>query len=276
MTRTCFRCGATATARDHAIPRCFFPDSKPSTLRTVPSCRPCNEGVQADEEYVRDRLAASFLRGGREKLWGRAFRSLQRTEARGKAKAFSVDVSPVESPVIFGSEPIQYKIRLDKTRSNRIFEKIVRAHYFLWTDHRMDDARFHFELPTSAGYPRKRYDYAEGWVRKAASKRTHMITYGGWNWVSWAKGPDSEVSGVWLIGLLNTHVVLGFTMPKSKVGGRITLAQPQLMSRLAALCLPILTGIMRPHRPVLTVISSSDSGRPAWADRALIALFCHS
>ena len=41
---------AEADTRDHVPPDLLFPPPKPSTLITVPACRPCNQGFQKDDE----------------------------------------------------------------------------------------------------------------------------------------------------------------------------------------------------------------------------------
>lgn len=40
---------------DHVPPRCFFSDSPPTDLLTVPSCEACNGGLSRDVEYFRSR-----------------------------------------------------------------------------------------------------------------------------------------------------------------------------------------------------------------------------
>lgn len=47
----CIYCGAHATTRDHVPPKIFLNQPFPPNLRTVPSCRACNNGASLDEQY---------------------------------------------------------------------------------------------------------------------------------------------------------------------------------------------------------------------------------
>lgn len=50
----CLYCGKNEGAtKDHVPPQGLFPDPKPTTLLTVPSCLPCNQGYMLDDEYFR-------------------------------------------------------------------------------------------------------------------------------------------------------------------------------------------------------------------------------
>lgn len=56
---TCYMCAATATSREHAPPRCLFPEFKEvavdlrKNLITVPSCDRHNSEKSKDDEFLR-------------------------------------------------------------------------------------------------------------------------------------------------------------------------------------------------------------------------------
>lgn len=47
----CIYCGAVATTRDHVPPKVLLDQPFPPNLRTVPSCKPCNNDASLDEQY---------------------------------------------------------------------------------------------------------------------------------------------------------------------------------------------------------------------------------
>lgn len=55
--RACTYCGRPADTKDHVPPQAFLRPPLPATLRSVPSCKPCNGGRSDDENYVRSLLA---------------------------------------------------------------------------------------------------------------------------------------------------------------------------------------------------------------------------
>jgi hypothetical protein len=53
---TCYMCPAPATTREHAPPKCFFPEGFRTNLITVPSCPDHNSIHSRDVEYTRNVL----------------------------------------------------------------------------------------------------------------------------------------------------------------------------------------------------------------------------
>ena len=49
----CYYCGNPSTSKEHLPPKCIFPDPRPSTLITVPSCNLHNSKQSKDDEYFR-------------------------------------------------------------------------------------------------------------------------------------------------------------------------------------------------------------------------------
>ncbi len=48
----CVYCGTIATTRDHVPPKVLLDKPFPSNLRTVPSCKSCNNNASLDEQYL--------------------------------------------------------------------------------------------------------------------------------------------------------------------------------------------------------------------------------
>jgi hypothetical protein len=49
--KVCIYCGKAASTRDHVPPKSFLEKPYPDNLKTVPSCKDCNNGFSKDEEY---------------------------------------------------------------------------------------------------------------------------------------------------------------------------------------------------------------------------------
>src|ERR1017187_113160 len=55
---TCYACDQPATTKEHAPPKCFFPEGKRLNLITVPSCSIHNCDNSPDVEYVRNAIGS--------------------------------------------------------------------------------------------------------------------------------------------------------------------------------------------------------------------------
>jgi len=68
MAETCYMCSGKATGKEHAPPRCVFPEKKDSSpgvdyrrnLIRVPSCDAHNTAKSQDDEYLAFVLATHF------------------------------------------------------------------------------------------------------------------------------------------------------------------------------------------------------------------------
>jgi hypothetical protein len=128
---TCYMCSATATSREHAPPRCLFPEAKDvedgtdlrKNLITVPSCADHNLTLSKDDEYFLVITTANI--GGnlrrREHLSTKVVRALRRNpvfaDATFAARLLITDVD--------GQAAIGFKI--DRVRLERVVEKTARA-----------------------------------------------------------------------------------------------------------------------------------------------------
>jgi hypothetical protein len=79
---TCFACDQSATTREHAPPRSFFPEGSRQKLITVPSCAIHNCDNSLDVEYVRNAIVIlAGLNATGELLIDTAKRSFDRSPA---------------------------------------------------------------------------------------------------------------------------------------------------------------------------------------------------
>lgn len=100
----CTYCPKGADTRDHIPPLCFFPGPRPAELLTVPCCRSCNQTAGADDEQMRNLLAALEDSEGHEAiheyLRPKMHRSFQRHQGKGSAnskRAFGLWTSTVRA-----------------------------------------------------------------------------------------------------------------------------------------------------------------------------------
>lgn len=131
-SRSCIYCGAPAVTRDHVPPRAILESPYPNNLRTVPSCRECNNGYSKDEEYFLILLAqvspSAFLQA-RCADGGTINRALSRRPALHNRliNAFDVDDDEEDDPEDRG----RIVIRPEHDRVERIIRKIALGLYVL-------------------------------------------------------------------------------------------------------------------------------------------------
>lgn len=119
----CYLCGAEATTRDHVPPKTLFPEPRPSNLITVPACEQCNKAYSRDEEYFRNNLVAVSNYENAAPVWETVRRSYKRRPAIHAdllSRSFPLHVGRVK---LFG-------LKFDRTRTNRILQKIARGLVF--------------------------------------------------------------------------------------------------------------------------------------------------
>lgn len=141
LEKVCYLCGQKATTRDHIPPASIFPKPRPSNLTTVPSCRPCNEDAQLDDEYFRlvvttgspDSNVAQTLVNSKIIRQFKRRRALLVEFMRG-----AIDRIEVRSPggIILGHEP---GFRFDRSRVQKIIDKTVRGLFYHHYDQRLPD-----------------------------------------------------------------------------------------------------------------------------------------
>jgi hypothetical protein len=131
---TCYMCDALATSREHAPPKCLFPEPKDvedgSDLRknliTVPSCSKHNLSLSKDDEYFLVITTANI--GGNERRSQQLSTKVVRALRRNPVFADSTFAARLPTTVVDGQSVIGFKI--DRPRIERVIEKTVRAIVF--------------------------------------------------------------------------------------------------------------------------------------------------
>lgn len=130
--KKCIYCGKPAETKDHAPPKSFFPEPKPTDLITVPSCLKCNNKASIDEELF---LATFMLSSAGESdagkaLWDqkvpRMFNKNKGVRSAIARKLKRVDITTAQGIFIERRTGIE----LDQKRNISVIEKIVRALYY--------------------------------------------------------------------------------------------------------------------------------------------------
>lgn len=138
-TETCYMCESTATSREHAPPRCIFPEQKDTQNRTnfrknlikVPSCDAHNTEKSKEDSYLMHILPISI--GTNDVGINQFLTKIQRAIAR-RPKLFEQIVDKAKPVLIH--DTIQDKwfhaaaINVDESRIHKIIEMNARAIYF--------------------------------------------------------------------------------------------------------------------------------------------------
>lgn len=96
IQQTCYACESPATTKEHAPPRCFFPEAyRNNNLITVPSCKKHNNEISGDVEYARNIISTYYgvNEAGQNLFLSKAARSFDRSPALLQT-TFS-DIKPV-------------------------------------------------------------------------------------------------------------------------------------------------------------------------------------
>lgn len=131
----CVYCGTMENlTRDHAVPKSFFPEPRPSNLITVPSCRACNESFSLDEEYCLTKLVLRDDLSDHPNvpyLLTKIFRGFEKGKKGRFLLALRRDTKPVDAYSdggIFLGKRIGYTAKLE--RIERVVEKIIKSLFF--------------------------------------------------------------------------------------------------------------------------------------------------
>jgi len=139
MAKKCYYCGANATSKEHAPPRCLFPKQDDvggidfrKNLLTVPSCDEHNSETSRDDEFLLACLTPivgnnligfvhtqTKLRRAMEHTDG----NLQKVAVRNAEQHIGHDKDGNKYPVLIGKP--------DDARLDKCFDKIVRAIWYL-------------------------------------------------------------------------------------------------------------------------------------------------
>lgn len=136
---TCYACSATATSREHAPPRCLFPEAKDTVdgrnhrknLITVPSCDEHNSEKSHDDEYLFFALSGSYTSSGLglQQFTTKVRRAFERRPT--KAANFVRRFSPVQ---LRRTEQEEWEhgaqILVEGERLDQVLSNTARALYF--------------------------------------------------------------------------------------------------------------------------------------------------
>ncbi len=142
---SCYMCLKPATSREHAPPKCIFPEARDAldganlrkNLITVPSCDEHNSERSRDDEYLFMALAGSYTSSdvGLRQFTTKVNRSFERQ--RSKALAFIRQSQPVQLKhveAVNWESGLQVIVRGDKI--DHVLEQCARALYFHETGRR--------------------------------------------------------------------------------------------------------------------------------------------
>lgn len=150
----CVICGVRlADTVDHVPPKGFFRGVENAQLRTVPACKPCNNGASSDDEDIRFFISAQVGKQtpATKKLWddGAHKTILKKTRLR---EAF---VAGAGEMTVVGDNGVPVKriaFRVPISTYQRVFERTTRGLYFFHTG-RILPATVPVEVTMLAGTP---------------------------------------------------------------------------------------------------------------------------
>ena len=139
-TETCYVCDRAATTREHAPPKCFFPEQKDvgrdlrKNLISVPSCRDHNTARSNDDQYVMAIVVMHFMTTGvaRSQFATKIIRTLKRSTPLVK----SLFRQP-KNVTVDGERTVA--VGIDRVRFNRVMECTCRALVFHHSGERIQD-----------------------------------------------------------------------------------------------------------------------------------------
>lgn len=141
MTELCYMCDSVATSREHAPPKCIFPEKKDmgdgkdyrKNLTVVPSCDIHNLVKSADDLYLQLVLINGYFNNplAEKQFITKLTRAFQRRPAL--LSAFHSTAKPV---VVDGTETVA--VTVDHSRFNVSMDHVIRALYFHTFDERLN------------------------------------------------------------------------------------------------------------------------------------------
>lgn len=214
--RLCYNCGSReATTLDHVISKTLIPEPRPNNLITVPACPECNGGFSKDEEYLCDRLSAAV--GGHDfeapATWDKAWRSMQRPQAKGKKIGLFKDILKLPAPVETKDGPSNMGVLMNKRRVNRVVEKMVRGFYFYHFKKPLGEVTFDIDMLSSINARRDRKPLLE-YLEKVFASPTWAQNFGPDTYAVCGLAEEDERAGLWVFKLLGQHILIALVAPK--------------------------------------------------------------
>jgi hypothetical protein len=129
--KLCTYCDDFATTKDHVPPKCFFTETKPANLITVPCCHTCNKfyGDEIDT-HARNTISALHNNEGHwavsNEIAGKRDRSYTKKSGNVEYIASIVKPKEVVTPegIILGVAPA---LNLNNRVMNKFFERLARG-----------------------------------------------------------------------------------------------------------------------------------------------------
>lgn len=122
-TKTCYRCDALATTKEHIPPKSFFPKGGNLQLKTVPSCTTHNNDKSGDDQYLLSHICMNA--GLKDNLASQIFlRSIAPQLDRSKK---------FKDSLVNGSQNLPSggrKYTVDLARFDNFFDHLASAIYF--------------------------------------------------------------------------------------------------------------------------------------------------
>jgi hypothetical protein len=197
------------------ISKTLIPEPRPNNLVTVPACQQCNGGFSRDEEYLRDRLSAAV--GGHDfegpATWDKAWRSMQRSKAKGKKLGLFKDVFKLPGPVQTKDGPSDMGVLMDKHRVNRVVEKMVRGFYFHHFKKPLRDVQFDIDMLSAINAKGARQGLLE-LLRKVYERPTWAQSFGPDTHVVCGLAEEDDRAGLWAFKLLGQHIIVAVVAPR--------------------------------------------------------------
>jgi hypothetical protein len=146
LISTCYMCDAVATSKEHAPPRCIFPESQDTAtgidyrknLIKVASCELHNSLKSSDDEYLLHVLAASYTSShiGLTQFLTKSARAFEK--APGKVAALLSNSEPVQLQRVGDSSwEDGLQVNIDANKVDSVIGNCARALYFFETHRKL-------------------------------------------------------------------------------------------------------------------------------------------
>lgn len=206
----CVFCGAEATTKDHIPSKGIFPDTKGLELRTVPSCKDCNQGFSEDEVFFRDHVARFSLDksiSAYALFESKIKRSIRSRPLLAKGMFDKMKTVNLKTPsgIYLGKKTLMEISKKDWDRMYNVVSKTVRGLIYIEFGHRLPDE---YQLRNSVvrgQLLREKCQNLLQAMRWGPTKYPHIFLHGV------ARAPES-FNSVWITQYFGTVVFITFVV----------------------------------------------------------------
>ncbi len=145
-------------------------------------------------------------------MWDKAWKSMQRAEAKGRKIGLFNDVLQLDVSFPTKEGPSDKGIKINKRRVNRVIEKMIRGFYYHHFRKRLDGVTFQIDLRSSIN-PGTNRKAIEGLLIKVLNSPTWMQKFGPETWVACGLAVEDTRAGIWVIRFFGGHIVFVLTAP---------------------------------------------------------------